>query len=606
MLRGISGQADAMEQETPLPDNAAEALVAELDPGYPAYERYMAMRHIRGANFPEARERLLTYSQAERSALLCAIADGGLMAKLVWPPASPRDVVPWRVGCLLGTFLDRRLTFDATAAVFNAIARLAGETPVWDQLLHYSEPWQERMAAICNQGHVPTAAEKALLLQFKAKLEAQARPGRLRDELKRIAAMVRWIDKVCDAAPTDDDLIAAMTTRTMEDKRFPEVTEHFAFWMKFIGRTTRHVEALIAELTAPAEPDWLTDAEAYARRYPVFEGLTPAFGSWASKPEHGSVGIKKPFVGIHLALLEGKRPTTMQDIEGCMDTPATLGTLNLVWCSGAVPELARLADIHNPAQRALLVHLARAPAATKPAAGWLKKLAKLVDAVGPDAARRRMMDWLEQFAGLAPTEAVIARFYNYRCFVGAANWLQEMQPDLPACTNEAVLEHAAASLALNAGSYHRDQQFLFCNPNSGWVGRVWDRKPCHDAWPLSWWHVEWRPSLSNEALLRGVAWALSEFSAPGVVDLLERTVASAVAYTDGHGKRSRGTANAAIGAIGRIGTREALEALGRIRRSVNDKAIANTVAKSIAELAEKLKVTPADVEEMGLPDYGFG
>jgi hypothetical protein len=366
------------------------------------------------------------------------------------------------------------------------------------------------------------------------------------------------------------------------------------------------VEALIGELTAPTEPDWLNDAAAYARRYPAFERLTPAFGSWANKPEHASVGIKKPFVGIHLALLAGKRPTTMQDIEACVDTPATLGALNLVWCSGAVPELPRLADIADAAQRALLAHLARAPVSAKPASGWLKKLASLMDAVGQDTARQRMMDWLEQFAGVAPTDAVLTRLNNYRCFVGAANWLQDMQPDLPACTNDAVLEQAAAALALNAGTYHRDQQFLFCTTNNGSVGRVWDRKPCHDAWPPARWHLAWRPSLSNEALLRGVAWALSEFSAPGVVDLLERTVASAVAYTDGHGKRSRGTANAAIGAIGRIGTREALEALGRIRRSVNDKAIANTVAKSIADLAAKLKVTPADVEEMGLPDYGFG
>jgi hypothetical protein len=186
--------------------------------------------------------------------------------------------------------------------------------------------------------------------------------------------------------------------------------------------------------------------------------------------------------------------------------------------------------------------------------------------------------------------------------VRAANWLQDLQPDLPACTDEAMLEQASASLALNAG----DQQFLFCDTNNGRVGKVRDRKR-HPEDQEGWSnHRLWRPSLSNEALLRGVAWALSESSAPSVVNLLESTVASAMAYTDDRGKRSRGTANAAIGAIARIGTREALEALGRIRRSENDKAIANTVAKSIADLAEKLKVTPADIEEMGLPGYGFG
>ena len=523
MLRPTFGQADSTGPETPPPANAAEALVAELDPDYPEYHRYMAMRarQIEGANFPEGRKRLLEYDQASRSALLCAIADGGLLANLVLPPANPRDVLAWRVRTLLGPFVDQGLTLDATAAVFNAIARLAGETAVWDRSLYLSEPWQQRMAAICAQGHAPTSAEKALLLRFKAKLEALGRTLRSRDELKRVAAMVRWIDKVCDAAPVDDELIAAMTTRTQEDGRFPAVPEHFAFWMAFIGRGTRHVQALIAELTAPTEPDWLSDPDAYARRYPPFAGLTPAFGSWFAATGTMVDGIKKPFAGIHLALHPGQRPTTVQDVEACLDAPATLGTLNLVWSRAAVPELTRLADLDDAKHRSLLAHLARAQAAAKPAAGWLKKLRALIDAVGQDAARQRMMEWLEQFAAVAPTAPDHARLHNYFHFVSAANWLQDVQPDLPACTDDAVLENAAASLALNAGVNHFDQQFLFYRTSNGWVGRVHDPKRWRDGGVLVVGHRDWRPSLTNEALLRGVAWALGEVGAPGVVDLLE-------------------------------------------------------------------------------------
>jgi hypothetical protein len=613
MWRRIFGRAEGAGPEpappppaTPPPANLAEALVAELDPDYPDYQRYMTWKRIENADFPEARQRLREVDPAQRSAVVCAIADGGLMANFVWPPSSSRDVIPWRVRCLLGILSDQTLTFDLTPALFNAICRLAGETAAWDRTVFDSEPWQARLEAISKTGHVPTEVEKALLLTFKAKLQAKVGVGSPRDDLKTIAARVRWIDKACDAAPTDDDLIAAMTTRTMDDLRFPTEPEHFAFWMTFIGRATRHVKALIAELTAPAEPDWLNDPEAYARRYPPFEGLTPAFGSWVKATDPKINGVRKPFAGIHLALHPGRRPTTVQDIEACLDAPETLAPLTLVWSTAAAPDLARLADIADATHRPWLAHLARAPTGPKPAAGWLKTLRRLMDAVGQDAARGRMIDWLERFAGVAPTAAVHARLNNYRCLAEAANWLQEVRPDLPACADEAVLEQAAASLALNAGVNHFDQKFLFCDTNTGWVGRLWARKPYPDRRDGWMDHRDWRPSLSNEALLRGVAWALSELRGPGVVDLLERTVASAMAYTDGHGKRARGVANAAIVAIARIGTREALEALGRIRRGLDDKAIAATVARSIAELAEALKVSPADIEEMGLPDYGFG
>ena len=38
---------------------------------------------------------------------------------------------------------------------------------------------------------------------------------------------------------------------------------------------------------------------------------------------------------------------------------------------------------------------------------------------------------------------------------------------------------------------------------------------------------------------------------------------------------------------------------------MSDKAIADTVARSIAALAETLKLAPADIEKLGLPRHRF-
>ena len=110
-----------------------------------------------------------------------------------------------------------------------------------------------------------------------------------------------------------------------------------------------------------------------------------------------------------------------------------------------------------------------------------------------------------------------------------------------------------------AGASHFDQQFLFYRTSNEW----WRGS----SQGLARWRSigggpsDWILSGTNQALLRGVAWAVpSEVGAPGVVDSVEGTVASAMAYT-GSSRRAPGTANTAIGAIARIGTREALEGL---------------------------------------------
>ena len=176
---------------------------------------------------------------------------------------------------------------------------------------------------------------------------------------------------------------------------------------------------------------------------------------------------------------------------------------------------------------------------------------------------------------------------------------------MPQRGDPVLIAHAAGSLAVQAGGRYPDQGYLFCS-ETGWIGSAPDRHISRDGGRYISGQSAWRPSLSNEAVLRGAIWLTGEMPDKGAVDRLERTVASAVAYSDSNGLRSRSTANAAIAALARIGTPAARKALGRIRRSVPDKAIAGSVAKAVAELARKLGVGPANVEEMAVPDYGFG
>jgi len=590
-----------------VPANPALRLIAETDPDFPLYSRHLADPTFDDREsarlFSHAATAVLKFDQAERTTMLCAIADAGHLAHFTHMPiASADQMIARRLHALLGTF-SYVAQYDATPAAFRAMARLAGTTAVWDSSIYAIMPWQERMKAVTDAGHVPDAAERDWLSALKQKLLIPESRSELKSATRKRAAMIGWIDKVCGSAPDADQRLSTLVTQTTAEGRLPDAPADFAFWLDLIERSAKQLEAIIAERKT-GHPAWCDDADAYVRRFPPVEGFWHPFG-WRGDGEPTEAGCGTLLYAMDWALSVKHRPTTPAEIQAALGAPAELDKLNIIWSGDFVPRVDRLADPGDPAQAALLLHLAAAKPGVSPTGAWVAKAAKLVGAVGKDAAMARVADWLEQFAGVMPDRANHARYNNYCALVGAAVSLRERRPDLTHEADPDTIARAAASIALRGGVACGTEGYLFCDEFDR-IGHAPGRSDTKDRGTAAGGHHSWNPSLSNEAVLRGAIWLTGEMPDAGAVDRLERTVASAVAYSENYaGLRTRGTANAAVAALARIGTPAAREALGRIRRSVPDKAIANAVAKAIATLAATLGVDAADVEEMAVPDYGF-
>lgn len=611
MFRAVFGRKPVVPAKTAIPvvipDNAALALIARLDLDYPDYrkigdERYMRDRAQR---FWALSEETINGDGFPISDLFCAIAETGLLSSYKNEnPITPQEVVISRLHTMLRHLTEGRRDFHTSPAIFRAVARLTGEANVWDYSHYASKAWWPQLQAIVEAGHAPTAEERGWLVQFRDKLK-NPRWRRLRGELRDIDAMVRWIDTVCESAPDTVERLRVLATPTAEPGRFPAEPPHLRFWKDFLVRAAAHTARLMLELEETPEPAWLDDEAAYVARFPFAEGVSRPFGWWDDEPESTHFGQSGRLRGLGWARQRKQRAAAPAIYETALTARAELGALYLVWEGNAVPALERLANVSDRAQAALLLHLADAKNGPKPPTAWLATARRLAAAAGRDATQARLADWLAQFADAPPTDGNYARLHNYHELAAMAAWLEEVRPDLPGCADAALIDAAASAIASGAGGRYTDEGVVLADEHD-WLGSARARAKDFDRGHLpAGMRDRWRPSISNEAILRGVIWLLADLAGAGAADLLERTALSAMAYSDSSGARSRGTANAVVAALARIGSPDALEALGRLRRSIKDKAIANAVTKAITGVAEKTGVAPADVEEMSVPDYGF-
>jgi hypothetical protein len=134
-------------------------------------------------------------------------------------------------------------------------------------------------------------------------------------------------------------------------------------------------------------------------------------------------------------------------------------------------------------------------------------------------------------------------------------------------------------------------------------------KPRTAKWPHAWANTPQTDMLvtdANSDLLRGLAWmsALVEPSAD-VCRALARLCETSLKKLPGMGPRLPKLANAAVYALGRIAGEHALGQLARLKTRVTFRTTLQQIEKALDEAAARLGVTKADLEELGVPAYGF-
>src|SRR5262249_47855933 len=111
----------------------------------------------------------------------------------------------------------------------------------------------------------------------------------------------------------------------------------------------------------------------------------------------------------------------------------------------------------------------------------------------------------------------------------------------------------------------------------------------------------------NQDTVRGLVW-LAALAAPEVAaPRLEAFAQTCLTFSPQHFTyRSLVLGNAAIHAFSLLPGLLGVGSLTRLRRRLKRPGEIKTVDKALAALAEARGVTPGELEEIGLPDYGFG
>ncbi len=106
-------------------------------------------------------------------------------------------------------------------------------------------------------------------------------------------------------------------------------------------------------------------------------------------------------------------------------------------------------------------------------------------------------------------------------------------------------------------------------------------------------------------LLCGLAWMSSQLKSRELTRSLGTLAVSAFRKVPGIGPRAIRVGNACIYALGQIGDEDALGQLALLKIKVKFGGAQAAISKALNQLAERLGISPGDLEEMSVPGYGM-
>jgi hypothetical protein len=112
-------------------------------------------------------------------------------------------------------------------------------------------------------------------------------------------------------------------------------------------------------------------------------------------------------------------------------------------------------------------------------------------------------------------------------------------------------------------------------------------------------------TLENRSTLRALMWLAAMAASDAAIRVLEAYALKCLTWV-GYDYLSLVLGNAAIHAFTLMPGPEGVASLTRLKRRLSRPGEIKTVEKAIAALGEARGMTPGEIEEIGLPDYGFG
>ncbi len=109
----------------------------------------------------------------------------------------------------------------------------------------------------------------------------------------------------------------------------------------------------------------------------------------------------------------------------------------------------------------------------------------------------------------------------------------------------------------------------------------------------------------NISLLKGLAWMCADFSETEVARALSKLIEGGLKKLPGLGPWAVRAVNAAIWALTEMNTPDAVAELSRLKTKVTFRTALNQIEKGLEAAAKRAGVTKADLEDLGVPAYGF-
>lgn len=276
------------------------------------------------------------------------------------------------------------------------------------------------------------------------------------------------------------------------------------------------------------------------------------------------------------------------------------------WADAAIEDLNALEEKEREAWIALLWHC-KSAAGAKPSGKWSKSAAALL----MDLDGRQFAEFAARWMGLAdkkrPLRAMSNKEWCAHCadqafarnFGTLYDPLRDRSDGLNLISNLQDHMHRAEDAwewLRNLGTHPEVRELYQGNPPEITVAE----KP----------HAEDTPEDSliiapHMDLLCGLAWTCGQVTDKGVTRALGLMAVSAFRKVPGKGPRAIRVGNACIYALGQIGSADALGQLALLKIKVKFGGAQAALSKALTLLAEKLGVTPEDLQEMSVPGYGM-
>jgi hypothetical protein len=276
------------------------------------------------------------------------------------------------------------------------------------------------------------------------------------------------------------------------------------------------------------------------------------------------------------------------------------------WADAAIEDLNALGEKEREAWIALLWHC-KSAAGAKPSGKWSKTAAALLKELDASQFAKFAARWMVVADKKRNSRALTDKEWRVRCAANVldANYSQ-LCLALPASPRKwDIISNFRVSILKAADGWDWMRRFTehpeVIKAYDGQVPNIWleEDPPAYDPIEDS---LIIAPHMD---LLCGLAWTCGQVTDKGVTRALGLMAVSAFRKVPGKGPRAIRVGNACIYALGQIGSADALGQLALLKIKVKFGGAQAALSKALAQLAEKLGVTPEDLEEMSVPGYGM-